>query len=148
MVVLSLLLVFLLFMFAVISYTYSYPSYSPTFETRRNHFFPPLLVPLNTWQIALRNHYYYFCLCPLFTLILETSSQKKIDTKFQKGLSSLMELGDSQPPPSSLIFCQIVGKQIGKQDYRPTKHPQRKANGCEPLSGNYVTTFWNFFRIN
>lgn len=86
--------------------------------------------------------------CPLFTLILETSSQKKIDTKFQKGLLSLMELGDSQPPPSSLILCQIVGKQIGQQDYRPTKHPQRKANGCEPLSGNYVTTFWNFFRIN
>lgn len=54
-----------------------------------------LLVPLNTWQIALRNHYYYFCFCPLFILILETSSQKKIDTKFQKGLSSLMELGDS-----------------------------------------------------
>lgn len=64
-------------------------------------FFFLLLVPLNTWQIALRNHYYYFCLCPVLYLLWfwKQVHKRKLTQNFRKGYYPWWNLGIANHHP-------------------------------------------------
>lgn len=92
-------------------------------------FFFLLLIPLNTWQVALRDHYYHFWFCPLPWSW--TPVHKRL-THFRRDCHPWGNLGIANHPQVWYFFPSRwkPNRETGFQTYQ---YPQRKANCYEPV---------------